>query len=117
MVKSSSFAQRTAVAAFVAVTLAAATAARCADLPIPCVAGTCGAGVTAFITSGSATATTSGKNMRIDQRSDKAILNWSSFDVSADGKVTFNQPSSSSIALNRIHSASPSQIFGAVEAN
>src|SRR5262249_38212723 len=33
------------------------------------------------------------------------------------GKVVFNQPAASSIALNRIFQASPSQIFGMLQAN
>ena len=108
---------RCTVAAFVAAALGGGMSARAADLPIPCVAGSCGAAASAFVTSGSATAVASGNTMRIDQRSDKAILNWSSFDIGAGNKVEFKQPAASSIALNRIHSASPSQIFGAVEAN
>ena len=106
---------RSSVAAFVAATLGGGIGARAGDLPIPCVAGSCGSA--AFVTSGNASAVASGNTMRIDQRSDKAILNWSSFNVGADSKVQFNQPGAASVALNRIHSQSPSQILGAVEAN
>ena len=105
------------VAAFVATTLGAGVSAHAGDLPTPCVAGSCGATVRGFVTSGSATATTSGNTMRVNQQTDKAILNWASFNVGADSKVQFNQPNSSSVALNKIYSANPSQIFGAVEAN
>jgi filamentous hemagglutinin len=87
-----------------------------AELPIPCVAGSCGPNVS-FRQSGQATATTTGNTLTVNQTTDRAILNWQSFNVSADGKVIFAQPDSSSIALNRIHQGSPSQIFGAVEAN
>ena len=104
------------VAAFVATALGGGAGARAADLPVPCIAGSCGAAIP-FVSSGNASAVASGKSMRIDQRSDKAILNWASFDVGAGNSVTFNQPGASSIALNRIHDASPSQIFGALEAN
>ncbi|MEJ1964400.1 MAG: filamentous hemagglutinin family protein [Gammaproteobacteria bacterium] len=113
---SARLAWRGSVAAFVATVLGSASA-RAADLPVPCIAGSCGAAAASFVTSGNATAVSSGNTMRIDQRSDKAILNWSSFDVAPGNSVVFNQPGASSVALNRIHQASPSQIFGALEAN
>ncbi|MEJ0087436.1 MAG: filamentous hemagglutinin family protein [Pseudomonadota bacterium] len=88
-----------------------------AELPIPCIAGSCGPQVPAFVQSGQASATAVGNTLNINQTTDRAILNWRSFNVSADGRVIFTQPDSSSIALNRIHQESPSRIFGAVEAN
>jgi filamentous hemagglutinin family protein len=60
---------------------------------------------------------TTGNTLTIQQTTEQAILNWSSFNVSADGTVIFKQPDSSAIALNRIFQASPSQIFGLVQAN
>jgi filamentous hemagglutinin len=90
-----------------------------ATLPIPCVgAASCGAaGPTKFVTSGSATATQSANTLTVQQNSNNAILNWAQFNVSADGKVIFNQPSATSVALNRIYQNSPSSIFGQVTAN
>src|SRR5271165_5707897 len=91
-----------------------------AQLPIPCIAGSCGTGATSptgFVSSGKATAVQSGNSLAIDQASAKALLNWATFDVSADGKVTFNQPSATSVALNRIFQGNPSAIFGSVSAN
>ncbi|HTU66636.1 MAG TPA: filamentous hemagglutinin family protein [Steroidobacteraceae bacterium] len=88
-----------------------------AELPIPCVAGSCGPNVAAFRQSGQATATSAGNTLTVNQTTDRVILNWQSFNVGADGRVVFQQPDSSSIALNRIHQGSPSRIFGAVEAN
>ncbi len=81
--------------------------------PTPCVAGVCGAAVS----SGQASIAISGKMVTVEQRSDTAILNWSNFDIAADGRVIFNQPSSAAVALNRIFQSSPSQILGAIEAN
>ena len=69
------------------------------------------------IASGSATVTSTTGNMAINQSTDKLIANWSSFDVGVLSKVTFTQPTVSSIALNRISSAAPSEIFGKVLAN
>lgn len=87
------------------------------ELPHPCIAGSCGPTVSSWVTSGSAQATQSGNTLTINQTTDRATLNWSSFNVSADGQVIFNQPASTSIALNRIFQDSPSRIFGQVQAN
>jgi filamentous hemagglutinin len=87
------------------------------QLPVPCLAGTCGTAAKGFVSSGSATAVQSGKTLSVSQTTNTATLNWSSFNISADGKVIFNQPSSTSIALNRIFDANPSSIFGALTAN
>src|SRR5262245_49687580 len=97
--------------------LACADAARAAELPVPCIAGSCGAQSPGFVQSGQAGATVSGNTLRVEQATDRAILNWQSFNVSSDGRVEFRQPQSTSVALNRIHQASPSRILGAVEAN
>jgi len=70
-----------------------------------------------FVTSGAATAVSNGSTLTVNQTTDQAILNWQSFNISADGKVIFNQPSSTAIALNKIYQASPSAIFGSLTAN
>jgi len=95
----------------------AAGSATPATLPVPCAAGSCGPNVPAFVTSGSATAQQSGKTLTVEQQSSSAALNWYSFNVSADGKVVFEQPNATAIALNRIYQASPSSIFGSISAN
>ncbi|MCZ4303309.1 filamentous hemagglutinin family protein [Zoogloeaceae bacterium G21618-S1] len=59
----------------------------------------------------------SGNHMRIEQHSDKAVVNWSQFNVGADASVQFVQPASTSAILNRIWDSNPSQIFGRIEAN
>ena len=91
---------------------------RAAQLPIPCLVHTCGTtGPPQFVTSGSATAAQAGNSLTVQQNSNQAILNWSSFNVSADGKVVFSQPTTTSIALNRIFDVNPSTVFGSVSAN
>src|SRR5258708_8753816 len=87
-------------------------------LPVPCAAGACGAsGPSQFVTAGSATAVATQNALKVNQTTNSAILHWSWFNIGANGSVTFKQTTSSSIALNRIFQASPSQIFGNLSAN
>ncbi len=54
----------------------------------------------------------------VQQSTDKAIINWNSFNIGANEKTQFIQPNSSSIALNRVTGGlGPSQIYGALSAN
>jgi filamentous hemagglutinin family protein len=69
------------------------------------------------VSSGNASAVQSGNTLSVLQTTNTATLNWSSFNIGANGKVVFNQPSSTSIALNRIFDTNPSSIFGALTAN
>ena len=89
-----------------------------AELPVPCVAGSCGQnGPATWVTSGNASAVLAGSSLTVNQTTNNAVLNWQSFNISADGTVTFHQPDASSVALNRIYQADPSRIFGALNAN
>jgi filamentous hemagglutinin family protein len=58
-----------------------------------------------------------GQTTRIDQSSERLIIDWSSFDVASNERVIFDQPSADAIALNRILSGAPSMIAGQVTAN
>ncbi|VFM97337.1 MAG: filamentous hemagglutinin family N-terminal domain-containing protein [Candidatus Kentron sp. G] len=71
----------------------------------------------AQVVSGSAQIHQAGSEMTIDQGTNKLITNWQSFDIGANAGVTFNQPTTSSVALNRVSGQSPSQIFGRLSAN
>ena len=52
------------------------------------------------------------------RRADRAIINWKSFNIGAGEKTQFVQPSSSSVALNRVTGGlGPSQIYGSLKAN
>ncbi len=53
----------------------------------------------------------------LTQQTANVQLNWSSFNVGSNASVTFKQPSTSAIALNRIWDANPSQIYGHLTAN
>jgi filamentous hemagglutinin family protein len=66
---------------------------------------------------GHATASINGANMTIKQTTDRATLEWQSFNIGAGNKVNFQQPSSTSVALNNIHQADPSRIMGQLTAN
>lgn len=53
----------------------------------------------------------------VNQSTPTLAIDWASFDVSATESVRFNQPSASSVALNRVTGGSPSSIFGRIDAN
>jgi len=53
----------------------------------------------------------------INQSSNLLQLNWNTFNVSQGESVQFRQPTSTSIAFNRILDQKPSQIFGQVQGN
>lgn len=70
------------------------------------------------IESGSATITqTDASNLVIDQHTDRAVINWTNFDILRGETTRFNQLSSSSIALNRVTDGNPTQILGNLSAN
>ena len=69
------------------------------------------------VVAGQANISQSGTAMTIQQGSDKAILNWSSFSIGSGASVTFQQPTSSSITLNRVIGSDPSAIYGSLTAN
>jgi filamentous hemagglutinin family protein len=54
--------------------------------------------------------------LNINQSSNSAIINWSSFSVGAGGTVNFNQPGASSATLNRVTGDTPSSIAGRINA-
>lgn len=55
--------------------------------------------------------------MSILQASDKAILQWNSFQIGSQASVRFEQPSASAVALNRVAGGEASQILGRLSAN
>ncbi|MCA7921143.1 filamentous hemagglutinin N-terminal domain-containing protein [Burkholderia cenocepacia] len=58
-----------------------------------------------------------GKSMSINQHSDKLVTNWQDFSVAGGERVSFHQPGSQSIALNRVVGNNGSQIHGQIDAN
>ena len=68
------------------------------------------------VVSGQASISQSGSAMTINQGSNQAILNWNSFSIGNGASVEFLQPSSSSVALNRVIGTDPSAIYGSLTA-
>jgi filamentous hemagglutinin family protein len=65
---------------------------------------------------GSAAATVNGSQLTVTA-SRLAVLNWQSFNIAGGETTIFNQPSASSVVLNRINDQNPSQIYGSLQAN
>jgi filamentous hemagglutinin family protein len=54
----------------------------------------------------------------VNQSSNAAIINWNTFNIGVNESVRFNQPSSSSVVLNRVTGGlGPSEIMGTLTAN
>ena len=69
------------------------------------------------VAAGQVSISQSGSHMKLLQSSDRAVVNWQSFDVGSAAEVQFQQPSATSSVLNRVASQAPSQIFGKISAN
>lgn len=69
------------------------------------------------IVSGAGAMSQSGNTLTVNQSSQNLATNWQSFDIAADHAVVFNQPNSSSVALNRVVGADASSIYGSLSAN
>ena len=60
---------------------------------------------------------TKGQSLKINQLTEKAIINWKGFSINVNELVRFIQPSSKSIVLNRVTGVDPSSILGQLVAN
>ncbi|MDX2074727.1 MAG: MBG domain-containing protein [Alphaproteobacteria bacterium] len=70
------------------------------------------------VVAGQAAIATSGTTTNITQATNRALIEWSNFDIGQNETANFIQPSSAAIALNRVVGAtSASQINGALNAN
>ena len=70
-----------------------------------------------IIIDGSASIRENGKKVDIHQHTDRAVIDWRSFDIKSDEHTQFHQPSSDATILNRIKSPDPSSIAGQISAN
>ena len=106
--KRSALLMSTALQATVALVLATPAMAQ----PAPNARPTGGA-----VVAGSAAISQTASNTAINQSSQRAAVNWKSFNVGSQQSVTFNQPSASAMTLNRVTGPDPSQIAGRIDAN
>ena len=88
-----------------------------AELPVPTAAVTLTPTPVDIAVQGHATAAIAGQAMTIKQITDKATLDWKSFNIDKGYSVNFDQPSATSVALNNIHQADASKILGSLTAN
>ncbi|MDN7702244.1 filamentous hemagglutinin N-terminal domain-containing protein [Burkholderia semiarida] len=58
-----------------------------------------------------------GRQMSINQHSDKLVTDWQAFNIGKGERVKFNQPSAASIALNRVVGQDGTTIYGNLDAN
>jgi filamentous hemagglutinin family protein len=99
--------------------LLAAFPALAQTLPVPCGGGACGLNPnpTAFVGSGAAGYAVNGTQGIVTQTTNRAILNWQSFNVGSGNTMQFVQPSAGAATLNRIWQGDASVIAGALKAN
>ena len=69
------------------------------------------------VVSGAGTINQTGTTLTVNQSSQSLAANWQSFDIGANHSVVFNQPNSSSVALNRVIGPDASSIYGNLSAN
>jgi filamentous hemagglutinin family protein len=69
------------------------------------------------VVAGSASIGQSASTTTVNQASQRAAVNWQSFDVGSQQSVVFNQPTRSAVTLNRVMSPNPSAIAGQIKAN
>ncbi len=68
------------------------------------------------VVGGAASIVQSGATLNVNQSSQRAAINWQTFNVGSSATVNFNQPSASSVTLNRVLDSNPSQIYGRINA-
>jgi len=69
------------------------------------------------VVSGSGHLSSTGQQLTVDQSSPNLAIDWQSFDIGAGHGVTFHQPSSQAVALNRVVGQDASRILGNLSAN
>lgn len=69
------------------------------------------------VVGGQASITQSGAATNVHQASQRAIVNWQSFDVQSHESVNFHQPGRDAAILNRVLGSDPSAILGRITSN
>lgn len=70
-----------------------------------------------IVSAGTATITSTGTKLDVIQTTDRAVIDWRSFNIDAGEHTQFHQPGTGSLAVNRIGSGAPSVIAGQLSAN
>ena len=68
------------------------------------------------VSAGAAIIGTASAVMTINQTSQRAAINWNTFDVGSAAKVNIEQPNAQAVLMNRVLDSNPSQIFGKITA-
>ncbi|MCP5144795.1 MAG: filamentous hemagglutinin family protein [Gammaproteobacteria bacterium] len=110
------------MAAAVAIALAMPGQQAAAELPVPCDPCTLNDVAVRWANTASQAApqiSADGHEMTIEQVLDRQIYNWRTFNIGAEDSVVFHQPSSTSVALNRVLDPAQrvSEIAGNLQAN
>ncbi|MFZ9933660.1 MAG: filamentous hemagglutinin N-terminal domain-containing protein, partial [Chthoniobacterales bacterium] len=69
------------------------------------------------VAAGEARLQVSGAALVVNQVSERAVVNWDTFNVGRDAEVSFRQPSRGSVTLNRVVGTDPSLVQGRITAN
>jgi filamentous hemagglutinin family protein len=69
------------------------------------------------VAAGNASIVQSGNRLTVNQTTDRAIVNWQTFNIGGQASVVINQPGAASASLNRVLSAEPSTILGTLSSN
>ena len=69
------------------------------------------------VAAGSASIESDSNSMMVRQSSDRVAIDWQGYNIGEGNRVEYLQPSSSSVALNRVLGGDPSQIRGSLVAN
>ena len=68
------------------------------------------------VSAGQASISQTGNTLNVNQTSQRAVVDWNTFNVGKDATVNFQQPNAQSATLNRVNDMQPSQILGRITA-
>jgi filamentous hemagglutinin family protein len=68
------------------------------------------------VVGGSAAISSSGSTLTVQQSSQRAAIDWNTFNVGSGAQVNFNQPNAAAVTLNRVLDNNPSHIMGRINA-
>jgi filamentous hemagglutinin family protein len=68
------------------------------------------------VSAGQASISQSANTLTVNQTSQRAVVDWNTFNVGSQAQVHFQQPNAQSATLNRVADNNPSQILGRITA-